>query len=409
MIDGVVLFSGGLDSLLTARLLMEQGLNVRCLHYVSPFFGSPNAQKRWQRLYGVDVEIADAGPEIVSQINRWPDHGFGKVMNPCVDCKIILLRLARLRMEELGGKFVATGEVLGQRPMSQRRDIMNRIMHEAGVDDLLLRPLCAQHLAPTPCELSGQVDRSRLLAIHGRGRLEQLALAEKYGFTEIPSPGGGCRLTERENARHYWPLRMHRTDASVDDYMLTGFGRQLWHVEDTSAWWMVCARNNKDNERLRNAQKTGDLLIGLCDLPGPLALLRDGASWQADIIRKAACQFLSYAPKAAKLDAARVWLKAADGTQEILDCKPDLSRTLFSRPTWEEIKAEKHALASQKEAERIEQRQREKEERYRQRCLLRDQEKAREQAQAREQSSQQSEQFAEQSADKCQHDKTGQE
>lgn len=368
MIDGVVLFSGGLDSLLTARLLMEQGLNVRCLHYVSPFFGSPNAQAHWQRLYGVDVEIADAGPQIVSQINSWPDHGFGKVMNPCVDCKIILLRLARLRMEELGGKFVATGEVLGQRPMSQRRDIMNRIMHEAGVDDLLLRPLCAQHLAPTPCELSGQVDRSRLLAIHGRGRLDQLALAEKYGFSEIPSPGGGCRLTERENARHYWPLRMHRKDASVEDYMLTGFGRQLWHAEDAAAYWMVAARNNKDNGRLREAQKDHDLLIGLCDLPGPLALLRDGADWPKDILQRACSQFLSYAPKAAGLDSARVWLKACDASQEILDCKPDLTRTFFTRPTWEEIKAEKHAIASKKEAERIEQRQKEKEERYQRRC-----------------------------------------
>ncbi len=371
MIDGVVLFSGGLDSLLTARLLMEQGLNVRCLHYVSPFFGSPGARERWQRLYGVDVEIADAGPQIVSQINNWPDHGFGKVMNPCVDCKIILLRLARLRMEELGGRFVATGEVLGQRPMSQRRDIMNRIMHEAGVDDLLLRPLCAQHLAPTPCELSGQVDRSRLLAIHGRGRLEQLALAEKYGFSEIPSPGGGCRLTERENARHYWPLRMHRKDASVEDYRLTGFGRQLWHAADGAAYWMVAARNNKDNGRLREAQKEGDLLIGLCDLPGPLALLRDGAEWPADIVQKACSQFLSYAPKAANLDSARVWLKNMDAGQEILACQPDLTRSFFTRPTWEEIKAEKHAIASRKEAERIEQRQREKEERYQKRCQQR--------------------------------------
>lgn len=361
MIDGVVLFSGGLDSLLTARLLMEQGLNICCLHYVSPFFGSPRSQSRWQKLYGIDVEIADAGQQIVDQINNWPDHGFGKVMNPCVDCKIILLRLARERMEELGGKFIATGEVLGQRPMSQRRDIMNRIMHEAGVDNLLLRPLCAQHLDPTPCELSGQVDRSRLLAIHGRGRLDQLALAEQYGFTEIPSPGGGCLLTERENARHYWPLRMHRENASVDDYALTGFGRQLWHVAENAASWMVVARNNRDNDRLRNAHKDKDLLIGLSDFPGPLALLRDGKNWTLDELQAACSQFLSYAPKAANQRLVRVWLRDKDGSQEILSVPPDLSRTVFTRPSWEDIKAEKHAIASRKDAEFREQRQKEKE------------------------------------------------
>ncbi len=362
-IDGVVLFSGGLDSLICARLLLDQGLSIRCLHYYSPFFGSPHSRGHWKRLYGLDVEVADAGADMVRQINDWPEHGFGKVMNPCVDCKITLLRLARQRMEELGGSFVATGEVLGQRPMSQRRDIMNRIMHEAGVDGLLLRPLCARHLDPTPCEISGQVDRSRLLGIHGRGRLEQLALAEKWGFPEIPSPGGGCRLTERENARHYWPLRMHRRGASVEDYLLTGLGRQLWRVEGPAARWMVVARNNRDNERLRQFQKERDLLCGLCDHPGPLALLRDGRDWDMDAMRLACAQFVSYAPRAAQRPEARVWLKDAEQHQEILTVVPDLERTAFRRPTWEEVHAEKHALASQRESERLARRDRERAER----------------------------------------------
>ncbi|MDO5537107.1 MAG: tRNA(5-methylaminomethyl-2-thiouridylate) methyltransferase [Desulfovibrionaceae bacterium] len=366
-IDGVVLFSGGLDSLLAARLLAEQGLKVLCLHYVSPFFGSPHSQSRWKRLYGLDVEIADAGREMVRLINDWPEHGFGKVMNPCVDCKITLMRLARLRMEELGGSFVATGEVLGQRPMSQRRDVMNLIMHEAGVDGLLLRPLCARHLEPTPCELSGQVDRSRLLDMHGRGRQGQLALAQQYGFSEIPSPGGGCRLTERENARHYWPLRMHRANASVEDYVLTGLGRQLWRIEGGEAAWMVVARNNRDNERLRQFQRERDLLAGLCDHPGPLALLRDGRDWSTGMLQAAAAQFVSYAPKAAPLAEVRVWLKDQSGSQNILSVKPDLERTAFSRPTWEEVHAEKHALASRREAERLAERQARREARFRER------------------------------------------
>ena len=206
-IDGIVLFSGGLDSILASRVLMEQGLSVRCLHFVSPFFGSLHSAERWKRLYGVDVVIADASQPIVDLVNGWPPHGFGKVMNPCVDCKITLLRMARAYMEKVGAKFLATGEVVGQRPMSQRCDVMNTIRREAGVDGILLRPLCAHHLDPTPMELSGLVDRSKLLGIHGRGRQEQLALAKEFGFTEIPTPGGGCWLAERENARRYWPIR----------------------------------------------------------------------------------------------------------------------------------------------------------------------------------------------------------
>lgn len=357
-IDGVLLFSGGLDSILAALLLQEQGLNIRCLHYVSPFFGSPRARSRWKQLYGLDVEIADAGPEMVRLVRGWPEHGFGKVMNPCVDCKITLLRLAKRRMEELGGSFIATGEVLGQRPMSQRRDIMNLIRHQAGVDDLLLRPLCAKHLDPTPCELSGLVDRERLLDLHGRGRQEQLNLARHYGLTEIPSPGGGCLLTERENARHYWPLRKYREEPTVEDFRLANCGRQLWHAEEGTACWMVVARNNRDNDRLRAFAAADDLLAGLCDYPGPIALLRDGCRWSEDLLARSCSQFVSYAPRvtqALEQNSAlevRVWLKRADATQTVLTVRPDTERTFLARPDWEEVRAEKHALASKKEEER---------------------------------------------------------
>lgn len=356
-VQGILLFSGGLDSLLAARVLKDQGLDILCLHYVSPFFGSPGARKRWKELYGIDVEIADAGREMVSLVNGWPEHGFGKVMNPCVDCKITLLRLAKKRLEEEGAQFLATGEVIGQRPMSQRRDIMNRIRREAGVEDLLLRPLCAQHLDPTPCELSGLVDRSRLLALHGRGRQEQLDLARQYGWEDIPSPGGGCLLTERENARHYWPLRQNRPDASVEDYRLARTGRQLWLKEDGAACWMIVARNNRDNERLRQAAGQNDLLVGLCDFPGPLALLRDGEHWSGEQKQKAAAQFLSYAPRARQAceqapdQPIRVWLRNAqtDHRETVAVCA-DVRRTDFSIPTWDEVKAEKHELASRMDA-----------------------------------------------------------
>ncbi len=352
-VQGILLFSGGLDSLLAARVLMDQGLDILCLHYVSPFFGSPGSKKRWKELYGIDVEIADAGREMVELVSGWPEHGFGKVMNPCVDCKITLLKLAKKRLEKEGAQFLATGEVVGQRPMSQRRDIMNRIRREAGVEDLLLRPLCAQHLDPTPFELSGLVDRSRLLGLHGRGRQDQLDLARQYGWEDIPSPGGGCLLTERENARHYWPLRQHRPHAGVEDYRLARTGRQLWLTEDDAACWMIVARNNRDNERLRQAATGEDLLVGLCDFPGPLALWRDGEHWTEAQKLKAAAQFLSYAPRARQASEQapdqpiRVWMRnAVTGPGGILSVLASESRSDFSIPSWEDVKAEKHALAS---------------------------------------------------------------
>ncbi|MDE5878872.1 MAG: tRNA(5-methylaminomethyl-2-thiouridylate) methyltransferase, partial [Desulfovibrio sp.] len=124
--DAVVLFSGGLDSLLAARVLMAQGLRVRCLHCVSPFFGEPGAIGRWRHLYGVDVDVADVSGDFAALLRERPAHGFGKALNPCVDCKILLLRAARRHMEAVGASFLASGEVLGQRPMSQRLDTLHR-------------------------------------------------------------------------------------------------------------------------------------------------------------------------------------------------------------------------------------------------------------------------------------------
>ena len=191
----ITLFSGGLDSLLTAKLLERQGLTVRCLHFTAPFFGSAASVPHWRQEYGLDIAVQDVSEAFAALLRAWPAHGFGKVLNPCVDCKILLLREARKYMEAVGAQGLATGEVLGQRPMSQRRDTLNVILRDAAVRDVLLRPLSALHLPPTPLEESGLVDRDRLLGIWGRGRQDQLALAREMGIREVPTPGGGCRLT----------------------------------------------------------------------------------------------------------------------------------------------------------------------------------------------------------------------
>ncbi|MEG2139801.1 MAG: tRNA(5-methylaminomethyl-2-thiouridylate) methyltransferase, partial [Bilophila sp.] len=166
----VALFSGGLDSILATRLIQEQGLVVRCLHFVTPFFGKPHLIPHWEEVYGLSIEAVDVSEAYIRLLLERPEHGFGKVLNPCVDCKILMMRTAREIMARLGATFLISGEVLGQRPMSQRRDTLNVIRREGAVRDTLLRPLCAQHLDPTEPELSGLVDRSRLLSIFGRGR-----------------------------------------------------------------------------------------------------------------------------------------------------------------------------------------------------------------------------------------------
>ena len=297
--DAIVLFSGGLDSILAAKLLEEQGLRVRCLHFYSPFFGDPAAVDYWRRIYRLPIEAIDVGEEFCELLRRRPEHDFGKVLNPCMDCKILLLRHARRHMERLGARVIATGEVLGQRPMSQRRDALNVIRREAGVEDVLLRPLCALHLPPIPAEEEGFVDRSRLLGISGRGRKDQLALAEKYRLARIPTPGGGCRLTEKENARRYWPVLRSLPHPTAADFHLANLGRQFWLERHGRRFWLSMGRNVRDNEALAAALRDDDARVGLVGLPGPAAVARFGASWPADVLADAAALTASYAGKAA--------------------------------------------------------------------------------------------------------------
>ncbi len=287
------LFSGGLDSILAARLIMEQGLTVRCLHFVSPFFGKPQLIPHWERIYGVEIEAVDIGDAFVQLLRERPPHGFGKVMNPCVDCKILMMRTARAIMQERGASFLISGEVLGQRPMSQRRDTLNVIRRDADVRDVLLRPLSAQHLDPTAVELSGLVDRSRLLGIFGRGRKDQMALSERMGLKEIPTPAGGCKLAEKENARRYWPVLTLLENPTAEDFHLSNIGRQYW--ADTH--WLSMGRNEADNTALEKLVRPGDAILRVRDFPSPFALARQIKPWDAEVLKDAASLVASYSPK----------------------------------------------------------------------------------------------------------------
>lgn len=339
--DIIVMFSGGLDSLLTALLLKEQGLAVRGLHGVSPFFGDADAIPRWREEYGLDIETLDVGDDFTAMLRQRPAHGFGKVMNPCVDCKILLLRRAREYMQAVGAQAIATGEVMGQRPMSQRRDTLNIIERDAGVKGLLLRPLSARLLAPTRAEESGLVDRERLLSISGRGRNEQLALAAHFGLKDIPTPAGGCRLAEKENARRYWPVLTKLPCAQTQDFALANVGRQFWLDADGQDYWLCVGRNRADNALLAPLLRQDDLLLELHNEQGPLALARHGRRWPRPLLLEACALMASYATAAVARhpgQALDVRLYDHSGTDEVLPVLP-VRHAHWKTPAWDDVRA----------------------------------------------------------------------
>ena len=332
------LFSAGLDSILAARVLMAQGLKVKCLHFVSPFFGDPRRIPHWERVWGLDIAAVDVSDEFTAML-RGPAHGFGKLLNPCMDCKILMLTRARELMPKYGATFLATGEVVGQRPMSQRRDAMNAIARDAGVKGILLRPLCARKLDPAPMEESGLVDRERLYNFGGRGRRQQLDLAREFGLTELPTPAGGCLLAEPESARRFWPLLKHLESPAASHFRLADEGRQYWAEHEGGQYWISIGRNQAGNERLEKLLAPGDLGFKTRDFPGPLALARPLAGpWPDAVLADAAAFFASYSPKATRTGgpvAVSVTEVGADARAvEVTPCRE--TPLAWAEPQWDD-------------------------------------------------------------------------
>ena len=270
------LLSGGLDSLLATRLIMDQGVEVTALHFITPFFGyhrkgqEARYQERWRKLYGIEARIIDVGGDYL-QVLRNPRHGYGKNFNPCIDCKIFLFSRAREILEGEKADFLISGEVLGQRPMSQRRDTMRIVERDSGSEGILLRPLCAQLLKPTRAETEGLVDRSRLLGITGRGRKPQMALAESMGIRHYPTPAGGCLLTDPELAGRIRKLFTQSSEVSVDEILLLQVGR---HFQISADQHLAVGRREAENLRLLELFREGDTLLRVHGIPGPLGLFR---------------------------------------------------------------------------------------------------------------------------------------
>lgn len=271
--DGIVMLSGGLDSIMTTHLLKKQGLRLLALHYVLPFYsglGLGHHQiKNYAKQLDIPLRIEEEGEEYLAMI-RNPEFGFGKNANPCLDCRIHRLLKAKAIMHEVGASFIATGEVIGQRPKSQRLECLHVIENRAGLDGRLLRPLSAQLLAETIPEKEGLVDRSQLLDFHGRNRKPQLAYAKANGLRHNP-PAGGCLLTNEGPSQRYLVLAEKYPDFDYIDFRLVAYGR---HFQLTPECRLVVARDDRENDILEMIIGKDDCQVDLTQIPGPLGILR---------------------------------------------------------------------------------------------------------------------------------------
>ncbi|HCF51441.1 MAG TPA: tRNA 4-thiouridine(8) synthase ThiI [Syntrophomonas sp.] len=267
----ISLFSGGLDSQLACQLIRRQGIEVIAVCFQTPFFGSnPSIQTSAARL-GIDLHLLEISDEYMSDILLKPRYGYGKNFNPCIDCHGFMLRKAGDHMKETGASFLITGEVLGQRPMSQNKSSLGLVEKLSGYPGLIVRPLSAKLLPPTIPEREGWIDREQLLDISGRGRTRQMALAEEFGITDYPSPAGGCLLTEPGFARRLKRLLEYRNLPTRSDTELLKTGRHFYVASGTL---LVVGRNHSENEQLKRLAIEGDVLIKMAQRPGPTGLLR---------------------------------------------------------------------------------------------------------------------------------------
>lgn len=256
MARALALMSGGLDSTLAAKVILDQGIEVTGLCFRSAFFGTKNAERMAAQI-GIPLKIVDFTDEHLAMTKN-PKHGYGKNMNPCIDCHAMMLKYAGKIMEEEGYDFLITGEVLNQRPMSQNYKSLEIVKEESGYEDKILRPLSALNLPPTQMELSGMVDRSKLLGFSGKTRKPQMALAKQLGIVEYPSPAGGCSLTEPNFAARLKDLYDHdKENTSVHDVRLLRVGRHFRLTDKAKA---ISSRNEEEYKALKELI-TDDMLI----------------------------------------------------------------------------------------------------------------------------------------------------
>jgi tRNA-uridine 2-sulfurtransferase len=282
----VALLSGGLDSTLAIKLMIDQGIDITAIHFTSVFCNCTpkkagcklQARKVAEEL-DVPIHIVHKGMDYIRMVEH-PPHGYGSAMNPCIDCRIYILRKTKDLLPEMGASFIITGEVLGQRPMSQHRNTLRLIERESGLEGLILRPLSARHFDPTAPELEGIVDRGKLMDVSGRSRKPQIALAKDLGIVDYPCPAGGCLLTDKGIAARLRDLFAHVPDYDITDLHLLKAGR---HLRLSNGLKVIVGRNQEDNENIRSLAKPGAILFMPGDFRGPTAIIREASDEESEV------------------------------------------------------------------------------------------------------------------------------
>ncbi len=294
----LVLLSGGLDSKLAVKILQEQGIDVVALHFDLPFGeGCCKAMCsfKFSQLEGINLKIIDCKQgkyfnEYMEVIKK-PDYGYGSAANPCIDCRIFMLKIAKKLLKEFKADFIATGEVLNERPMSQYKSAMMLIEKKAGLEGKILRPLSAKLLPETEAEKKGLVNRNNLLSIQGRRRIPQIELAKKYQMS-YPNPGGGCLLCERDFAKKLKDFFENNERITEEDLKLLKIGRHFKFNNQK----IILGRNQNENAILAKAK---GIKLELADgLPGPTGLI---FSEDKEIVEKAAQLVVFYAKTSAQV------------------------------------------------------------------------------------------------------------
>lgn len=285
----VALLSGGLDSRVAIKMMLDQDIEIEAINFVTPFCtctsqGCRSEAREASRQFGVPLKVVNNSEALLEAIKQ-PKHGFGRGLNPCLDCRIISFRKAAEHMDTVGASFLVTGEVVGQRPMSQRRRAMDIIEAESGLVGKILRPLSAQHFPPTEVEEAGIVDREKLLSISGRGRKQQMALAEEMGINDYPCPAGGCLLTDPGFASRLRELLQEFPDPSMPQVTLLKAGR---HFRSSVGEWLIVPRDDLENRRLHNLRHVLAAVLEGVEVGGPVAGVLSATASEQTLVEAAA-------------------------------------------------------------------------------------------------------------------------
>jgi tRNA-uridine 2-sulfurtransferase len=314
MTKAIALLSGGLDSTLAILAVLKQGIGVNAIKFQTLFdcdVSPSNDLLSLGRRFGFETEICNTGEKFLAIVKN-PPHGYGKNMNPCIDCRILMLKEAKLCMDMEGADFIVTGEVLGQRPMSQRRDMLYHIDKEAGVAGKVLRPLSAKLLKITSPEAEGIIEREMLYGLSGRSRKPQMALAGEFGLDDYPAPAGGCLLTEPNYAHRLKDLLTFDPSPSARDIKLLRMGR---HFRLSPVCKVIVGRDEAENDAIEALSAQSDPLLRVDGFGSPVTLVTGTLTNEALKIAASLCARYSDAKNIAETE---VTIRQANDTFRIL-------------------------------------------------------------------------------------------